>query len=160
MGICFSCLGLNKDDGDYNERSSLLGSNNIYSDEDLHESLLKQQQRQNELSVIVNDLSDNLIDVSTFLSNGSGDQYNLKSTISGSQSTDIYSSANGIPCADEDAGSSPNSPLEAAESNDETDKSLPSLWPLDKKIQLMKEVSTSHASFNIEPPSESLYVVF
>ncbi|OBA19276.1 hypothetical protein METBIDRAFT_22105, partial [Metschnikowia bicuspidata var. bicuspidata NRRL YB-4993] len=80
MGVCFSCLGFNNDGEDYNERSSLLGNNNLYSNEDLHENLLKQQQRQNELSVIVNDLSDNLIDVSTFLSKGSTENYNNKNT--------------------------------------------------------------------------------
>lgn len=43
----------------------------MYSDEDLQKELAKQQQRQNELNTIVNDLNDHLIDVSTFLTNGS-----------------------------------------------------------------------------------------
>lgn len=160
MGICFSCLGLNSDDGDYNERSSLLGNNNIYSDEDVHESLLKQQQRQNELSVIVNDLSDNLIDVSTFLSKQSSENYNNKNTLSSTQSGDIFATASSLQGTDDDAGvptDSPNLPLDSADDND---KPLPHLWSLEKKIQLMKDVSASHSSFDIEPPSQSLYVVF
>lgn len=43
----------------------------MYSDEDLQKDLAKQQQRQNELNTIVNDLNDHLIDVATFLTNGS-----------------------------------------------------------------------------------------
>ncbi|KAF8003435.1 hypothetical protein HF325_002680 [Metschnikowia pulcherrima] len=143
MGICFSCLGLNGDDGDDGERTSLLGNNNIYSDENNYENLLKQQQRQNELSLIVNDLSDNLIDVSTFLSK------------------DVFATANGVQNGHNDTGAittedSANLPLDASDN----DKSLPYLWPLDKKLQLMKDVSTSHPLFEIKPPSESLYVVF
>ncbi|KAJ8140096.1 hypothetical protein OXX80_004338 [Metschnikowia pulcherrima] len=160
MGICFSCLGLNGDDGDDGERTSLLGNNNIYSDENNYENLLKQQQRQNELSSIVNDLSDNLIDVSTFLSKGSVEGYN-KNTISSTQSTDVFATANGVQNGHNDTGAittedSANSPLDASDN----DKSLPYLWPLDKKLQLMKDVSTSHPLFEIKPPSESLYVVF
>lgn len=67
MGPCLSCLRAPEEDNDANERTSLLGNGNHFSAENYHEELLKQQQRQNELNGIVNDLSDNLIDVSTFI---------------------------------------------------------------------------------------------
>ncbi|CAK7898048.1 hypothetical protein CAAN1_15S03620 [[Candida] anglica] len=67
MGLCLSCLRPETDDDEYNERTSLL-QHNQFSDENLQEELLKEQQRQAELNGIVNELSDNLIDVSTFLS--------------------------------------------------------------------------------------------
>lgn len=69
MGACFSCFGHDEDEDDINERTSLLNSH--YPGENVQEELLKQQQRQNELNSIVNELSDKLIDVSTFLSNPS-----------------------------------------------------------------------------------------
>lgn len=69
MGLCFSCLYGEEDDGNNNERSSLLHSGQIYLEENLQEEAKKQQKRQNELAGIVNELSDNLIDVSTFMSN-------------------------------------------------------------------------------------------
>ncbi|EGV61026.1 hypothetical protein PSN45_002114 [Yamadazyma tenuis] len=69
MGICLSCLRPSEEDDEYNERSSLLRSQDFYSDEHLQEELLKKQQRQQELNNIVNELSENLIDVSTFMSN-------------------------------------------------------------------------------------------
>lgn len=69
MGICLSCLRpIEDEDDDYNERSSLLRGQEFYSDEHIQEELLKKQQRQQELNTIVNDLSEHLIDVSTFLS--------------------------------------------------------------------------------------------
>lgn len=69
MGLCLSCLKPSTDEEDeYNERTSLLRSQEFYSDEHLQEELLKKQQRQQELNNIVSELSDNLIDVSTFLS--------------------------------------------------------------------------------------------
>lgn len=67
MGLCLSCLSGNDDD-DVNERTSLLANGNQLTNEDYQEELFKQQQRQNELLGIVNDLTDNLIDVSTFVS--------------------------------------------------------------------------------------------
>lgn len=72
MGLCFSCLYGDDDDGNNNERSSLLQNHQLYSEENLQEEVKKQQQRQNELAGIVNELSDNLIDVSTFMSNPTG----------------------------------------------------------------------------------------
>lgn len=70
MGACLSCL-IPSGDEETEERRSLLVNGNMYSDEDLQKELAKQQQRQNELNAIVNDLNDNLIDVTTFLTNGS-----------------------------------------------------------------------------------------
>lgn len=67
MGVCLSCLRPEVDDDEFNERTSLLQQNR-FSDENLQEEMIKQQQRQSELNGIVNELSDNLIDVSTFLS--------------------------------------------------------------------------------------------
>lgn len=76
MGLCLSCLGLNDSaDDEINETSSLLRNQQMYSDDYLQEAeLLKQQQRQSELNTIVNDLSDNLIDVTTFLNEPSTNQ--------------------------------------------------------------------------------------
>lgn len=72
MGLCYSCLYGDEDDGNNNERSSLFQNHQLYSEENLQEEVKKQQQRQNELAGIVNELSDNLIDVSTFMSNPTG----------------------------------------------------------------------------------------
>lgn len=66
MGACLSCLRPSDDDEEYNERTSLL-HNDFYNDEHLQEELLKRQQRQQELNNLVSELSDNLIDVSSFL---------------------------------------------------------------------------------------------
>lgn len=73
MGVCLSCLRGEEEDDEINETTSLLG-HGVYSDENYQEELLKQQQRQNELNVIVNELNDNLIDVSTFLNKNSFEQ--------------------------------------------------------------------------------------
>lgn len=74
MGLCYSCL-LGEAEDTNNERSSLLQNHQLYSEENLQEEVKKQQQRQNELAGIVNELSDNLIDVSTFMSNPTGLEY-------------------------------------------------------------------------------------
>lgn len=69
MGLCLSCLLHSQDDED-NETSSLLRNqqNSYNSNYAQEEQLLKeQQQRQQELSNIVNELSDKLIDVTSFL---------------------------------------------------------------------------------------------
>lgn len=68
MGACLSCLG-GQEDIDENERQSLLGGHQHYDDENYQEQLIKQQQRQSELNGIVSDLNNDLIDVSTFVSN-------------------------------------------------------------------------------------------
>ncbi|ABN64738.2 predicted protein [Scheffersomyces stipitis CBS 6054] len=73
MGICLSCLRPRDAYVDeYNETSSLLrNQHNLYSNDYLQEEELLKQQRQQELNTIVNELSDNLIDVSSFLNNTS-----------------------------------------------------------------------------------------
>lgn len=66
MGACLSCL-IPDNDNDNDENTSLLcGEHNQYSNFEQEEEL-KLQQRQRELNTIVNDLSDNLIDVLSFL---------------------------------------------------------------------------------------------
>ncbi|KAI5953900.1 hypothetical protein CANMA_004739 [Candida margitis] len=71
MGICFSCLGGSSSEDEYDETTSLLRRNQQGTYDQLQEEeLIKQQQRQQELSNIVNDLSENLIDVTSFLSKG------------------------------------------------------------------------------------------
>lgn len=67
MGICLSCLRGNDNEDDYENQALLNNQSALYS-ESLQENELKQQRMQ-ELNSIVNDLSENLIDVSTFLSN-------------------------------------------------------------------------------------------
>lgn len=67
MGACLSCLNFGGEDDELNERSTLLDGQHVYSDENLHDELIKQQQRQSELAVIVNNLNDKLLDISTFL---------------------------------------------------------------------------------------------
>ncbi|EGW33639.1 uncharacterized protein SPAPADRAFT_60971 [Spathaspora passalidarum NRRL Y-27907] len=71
MGACLSCLQHTNDD-EYNETTSLLRNqdNQYTSDYVQEEQILKQQQRQQELASIVNELSDKLIDVTSFLSGG------------------------------------------------------------------------------------------
>lgn len=66
MGVCLSCLRGNDNDDDY-ENQALLNNQSALYTESLHENELKQKRMQ-ELNTIVNDLSENLIDVSTFLS--------------------------------------------------------------------------------------------
>ncbi|QWU86748.1 hypothetical protein CA3LBN_000966 [Candidozyma haemuli] len=68
MGACLSCLG-GQEDIDDAERQSLLGGHQQFADESYQEQLIKQQQRQSELNGIVSDLNNDLIDVSTFVSN-------------------------------------------------------------------------------------------
>lgn len=66
MGICLSCIRPSESDDDPNENTSLLRGQ--YNDEYLQEAqTVRYQQRQQELGGIVNDLSDNLIDVSSFI---------------------------------------------------------------------------------------------
>lgn len=70
MGACLSCIRGESDDS--GEESLLLkGQQQMYGN-DVEESVLKQQQRQQELNTIVNDLTDSLIDVSLFLNTSTG----------------------------------------------------------------------------------------
>ncbi|EMG51096.1 hypothetical protein SBY92_001859 [Candida maltosa Xu316] len=74
MGSCLSCLIGNSNDDEYNETSSLLRNQHLqqqYSSDYLQkEQILKQQERQQELTSIVNELNDKLIDVTSFLNGG------------------------------------------------------------------------------------------
>lgn len=71
MGLCISCLGGRNSDDEYDETTSLLRRSQQGGFDQLQEEeLIKQQQRQQELSNIVNDLSENLIDVTSFLNKG------------------------------------------------------------------------------------------
>lgn len=66
MGLCLSCIrgdGVEHED-DLNERASLLGGGRL-DDVRYQEELQKQKKRQNELNTIVNNLNDELIDVSS-----------------------------------------------------------------------------------------------
>lgn len=152
MGLCFSCLGSGSDDSENNERTSLLGSHNLYSDENLQEELLKQQQRQNELSTIVNDLSDNLIDVSTFLSNTpngvttGGEMLYLNASL-GNETEDLNGSALTSP------GVGP--------ADDE--RLYPYLLSVEEKVQILKAVDNLDDElkhFEMEEASGPLYVTF
>lgn len=139
MGLCLSCLRPEVDDG-YDERSSLLGDSR-YADEDLQNQLLKQQQRQNELSVIVNDLSENLIDVSTFLSTN-GDSIHA-----------INTHENFV--NDEDVGQSPSSPSAGLESRE---KKYPKVMSIEEMIQVMRDAEDEKVTCEITAPKEPLYV--
>ncbi|CAN3354879.1 hypothetical protein DICA3_C18382 [Diutina catenulata] len=68
MGPCLStCLGSRHDDDEVDENTQLL-SNAPYDTSAQEAKMLKEQQRrQQELNVIVNELQDNLIDVTNFL---------------------------------------------------------------------------------------------
>lgn len=159
MGACLSCLGGGNEDDDINERTSLLGGNTLPSDEDLQEELLKQQQRQNELSNIVSDLNDHLIDVSTFLSNNTSVNGGLNSR-SYPASLNLLSSPKVHDADDTDmAGTSSVGPagLEAA------DRQYPHLAGVDEKVAILKAVeSLSKEEQQCEIPEASgpLYVVF
>ncbi len=96
MGSCLSCLIGNSNDDEYNETSSLLRNQHLHqqysSDYLQEEQIMKQQQRQQELTSIVNELNDKLIDVTSFL-NGSSSLHsvsnnNLSINLNGNSSGD------------------------------------------------------------------------
>ncbi|WLF77494.1 hypothetical protein PVL30_001212 [Lodderomyces elongisporus] len=69
MGLCLSCLSGSQSDEDDETTSLLRRSQQNQSPDYLQEEeLMKQHKRQQELNHIVNDLSDKLIDVASFLS--------------------------------------------------------------------------------------------
>lgn len=155
MGACLSCLG--RDDTDANERMSLLGQPNLYSDEDLQEEAWKQQQRQNELNNIVNDLNDHLIDVSTFLSNSSNGALN---TISYMGSLYLLPRLND---GDEPEASEPTSPTVGPAGLDVVERQYPHLLTIDEKMAILKAVnnlSPEDQKYEVVQPSGPLYVVF
>lgn len=147
MGICLSCLRSDEDnDDEFNERSSLLRNHNLYSDETLQEELLKQQQRQQELNVIVNDLNDNLIDLSTFLNNSANNELIGNNNLSYStNSLQPQTTHEDIPAADTQQ------------------KQYPYLLASEEKQAILKEIETTSDdiknSIKIES-QEPLYLQF
>lgn len=128
MGACLSCLrGSDQNDDELNENSSLLrGQHNQYSSDYLQEAeLLKQQQRQQELNTIVNDLSDNLIDVTSFLNN----EQPQTSEINGGGHNFLY------------RGDSANTTV------DETDqKNFPAQYTQNQRLAVLKSVTELNSS--------------
>lgn len=157
MGLCLSCLGAGDDDQDINERTTLLGNNNLPSDEELQEELLKQQQRQNELSNIVSDLNERLIDVSTFLS--------ANSTANGAINPNSYPASLNLLASprihdadDTDAQASSVGPAGLEE-----ERQYPHLAGVDEKLAILKAVeslSPEEKHIELHEPSGPLYVVF
>lgn len=139
MGLCLSCLESN-DEYDANERRSLLG-NETFSDEDLQEDLVKQQKRQNELLLIVNDLTENLIDASSFLSKQQPGPETLGPANDAAQNLGVAASPNPVLTPDDS-------------------KQLPYIWSPDQKIELMKQLAMSHETFDVLPAQNPLFVVF
>lgn len=129
MGLCLSCLGGN-DDGDGHERTSLLGHGAV-SDEDLQEELLKQRRRQTELAGIVNNLSDSLIDLLTFLVAG----------------------------ADQAPEAADEEPLAGPAGQDNPTKPYPHVWLAATKNAVASQAA-QEATFELRVLKEPLYVVF
>lgn len=158
MGACLSCLFGSGDDTDANERTSLLGNNNLYSDEDLQEELWKQQQRQNELNNIVNDLNEHLIDVSTFLgSNGTANGVNTTPNPGSSIASPR------IHDTDDNEVSAAASPSVGPAGLEMTNRQYPHLLGVEEKLQILKAVERlgpNERKCEIEKASGPLYVVF
>lgn len=143
MGLCLSCLKPEVDDGGYDERTSLLNDSR-YADEEYQNALLRQQQRQSELSVIVNDLSENLIDVSTFLtSNGDGSRAATPQVIENFASEEDF---------DQTSPALPSAGLETKE------KHYPKVWSVEEKIQLLRDVAEENLKCELVAPKDALYV--
>ncbi|KAF3989008.1 hypothetical protein FT663_00614 [Candidozyma haemuli var. vulneris] len=135
MGICFSCL-IGSDENDDNERQSLLGNHQQYADENYQEQLIKQQQRQSELNGIVSDLNNDLIDVSTFVSNTQAAENEATSQEPENeiQSPALSAAANST-SAPGTAHASP-SVVPVSLSND---KSFPHLLSIDEKKKILED---------------------
>lgn len=143
MGVCLSCLRTDIDDQGYDERTSLLNDSR-FGDEDFQNELLRQQQRQNELSTIVNNLNENLIDVYTFLSpSGSQNQS------SAPQITENYSTEDDF---EQPSPAQPSAGLEIRE------KQYPKIWTLEEKKQLLRRVAEENVKCELKAPEEPLYV--
>lgn len=147
MGICLSCLRSDDDnDDEFNERSSLLRDHNLYTDENLQEELLKQQQRQQELNVIVNDLNDNLIDLSTFLNSS------VNNNLAGSTNLS-YSTGSLQPQTTQDEIAAPDS----------QQKQYPYLLTSEEKQDILREVENISDDIKSSIKAESdepLYLQF
>lgn len=159
MGACLSCLQPDHDDVDDNERTSLLGANNRYSDELIQEELWKQQQRQNELNNIVSDLNENLIDVSTFLS-ASG-TLNGGAVASPNPGSSVASPR--VRDADETDASAAPSPSVGPAGLELADRQYPHVLSVDEKLQILKAVESLTSEERrcvVAEASGPLYVAF
>lgn len=143
MGPCLSSLRPKVEDNEYDERTSLLGEGH-YADQDFQNELLRQQQRQNELSVIVNDLSENLIDVSMFL--------NSNGTTSQTVNPQMVESEAG----DEDFDQS--SPIPPSAGPETREKHYPKVWSVEEKIQLLRDMGKESITLDIARPKDAMYV--
>lgn len=136
MGACLSCLGGN-DDSDDNERHSLLGSHSRYADENVQEQLLKQQQRQSELNGIVSDLNNDLIDVSTFVSNTQDTEHE---TVQADQDDNIQSPVlSAVAATSSNPGTAHASPSVVPVSLT-NDGSFPHLLSIDEKKTILEDL--------------------
>lgn len=149
MGLCLSCLrGSDSRDDEVNETSSLLrNQHDMYSLDYMQEAeLLKQQQRQQELNAIVNNLSDNLIDVSSFLN------------------TDTHATiATQVRAQDESSRHSLEQPTNTDSVVDDDEKQYPRQYGAGEKDDVLKQVAqlsgTVKDSCNVTF-SEQLYLKF
>lgn len=142
MGLCLSCLRPDVEEQGYDERTSLLNDSR-FADEEYQNELLRQQKRQNELSNIVNDLNENLIDVSTFFTSNEGPVND------GAQVTDGYVA--------EDGFEQPSPALTSA-GLESREKQYPKIWTLEEKAQLLERVSRENIKCELKAPQEALYV--
>ncbi|CAX43360.1 conserved hypothetical protein [Candida dubliniensis CD36] len=148
MGNCLSCLLGTSNDDDYNETSSLLRHQQQHNQQYLsdylqEEQILKQQQRQQELVSIVNELNDNLIDVTSFLSGNNNNNASLGNS-------GILANESNINEEEEIQVSS-------------TKKSLPYVYTKEDKDEILKKLNDIDdevkQSFKIKS-SEPLYIKF
>ncbi|KAK6197050.1 uncharacterized protein RJT21DRAFT_123469 [Scheffersomyces amazonensis] len=139
MGACISCLldtFYNNNDDEFNENSSLLRNNNngLYSNDYLQqEEILKQQQRQQELNSIVNDLNENLIDVSSFLNTGvPSSNLSHSHVLSTHSNTNLQNSTGNI--ADS---------IEVSQSNNDSsfNPNLPYTYSSTEKLKVLQQVN-------------------
>ncbi len=143
MGNCLSCLIGNSNDDDYNETSSLLRHQQQHNQQYLsdylqEEQILKQQQRQQELAGIVNELNDNLIDVTSFLSGNNNNNNNNNASLGNS----------GILANESNINEEEHTQV------GNTIKSLPYLYTKEDKDEILKKLSDIDAdvkqSFKIQ----------
>ncbi|KAK6454741.1 late endosomal/lysosomal adaptor and MAPK and MTOR activator-domain-containing protein [Scheffersomyces xylosifermentans] len=140
MGICLSCLRSgDANDDDYNENSSLLrNQHNLYSDDYLQEEeLSKQQQRQQELNTIVNDLSDNLIDVTSFLNNTSNNSVTNTPNLSSLSNNNSLRPSNTY---------DNNSTLNVEDEHNTVSKTFPYEYGKNEKLKILSELEELDSS--------------
>ncbi|PVH18190.1 uncharacterized protein CXQ87_001107 [Candidozyma duobushaemuli] len=151
MGACLSCLG-GQEDIDDAERQSLLGGHQQFADESYQEQLIKQQQRQSELNGIVSDLNNDLIDVSTFVSNTQVED--------GIQDQDVQSPAlSAVANSGSLPGTAHASPSVVPVSLTQ-DKSFPHLLNIDEKKKILEDSKQYAGQVAPIKASGPLYVKF